>query len=354
LRVRIARSFTTRSALCAYTYDAPSWPPLSTKIDRESAKSGCPSGSRPGELREADLSVGQWVSDHQEPAGLGTGTLPGTAIHYPPLRAPLRTRGVLAPKPRNERLIFVPEQQRLLETFAAQISLALERVHFVEIAQETESAMASERLRNSLLASISHDLRTPLAVIAGAASSLAEEHSRLTPAVRQGLARTIFEESMQMSELTANVLDMARLDARTVHVNRQRHPHDEVAGAVLSRMRKRLDGRLVEVNLDEAPALVQLDCVLVGQVLANLIDNALKYTPHGTPIELHAGFDAAGCGSASPITGPVSTRVTRSACSSSSPVPDPRAVRAARASASRCRSPASSRSCNPNRGRWSS
>ena len=109
------------------------------------------------------------MHDRGQPAGLGTDTLAGTSIHYVPLRAPVRNRGVLALAPRNERLIFVPEQQRLLETFAAQIALALERVHFVEVAQEAELGMASEQLRNSLLASISHDLRTPLAVITGAA-----------------------------------------------------------------------------------------------------------------------------------------------------------------------------------------
>ena len=103
---------------------------------------------------------------------------------------------MLALKPRNERLILVPEQQRLLETFGAQIALALERVHFVEVAHATQLRMASERLRNSLLASISHDLRTPLAVLTGAASSLAERRSEAVAATaRRELAQTIFEEA---------------------------------------------------------------------------------------------------------------------------------------------------------------
>jgi two-component system sensor histidine kinase KdpD len=268
--------------------------PCTVLLPDHTGKLHAPPGERRGELREADLSVAQWVYDHEQPAGLGTGTLPGTGVHYLPLRAPVRARGVLALKPRNERLIFVPEQQRLLETFAAQIALALERVHFVEVAQDTQLRMASERLRNSLLAAISHDLRTPLAVLTGAASSLVEEGQRLSPEARRELAQTIYDEALHMSELTGNVLDMARLETGAVQVNRQWHPLDEVVGAVLSRLRKRLEGRRVEVSLDQAPALAQLDSVLIGQVLTNLIDNALKYSPAGTPIELRAAADPEG------------------------------------------------------------
>jgi two-component system sensor histidine kinase KdpD len=268
--------------------------PCAVLLPDHTGRLHAPPGERGGELREADLSVAQWVYDHEQPAGLGTGTLPGTGVHYLPLRAPVRARGVLALKPRNERLIFVPEQQRLLETFAAQIALALERVHFVEVAQDTQLRMASERLRNSLLAAISHDLRTPLAVLTGAASSLVEEGQRLSPEARRELAQTIYDEALHMSELTGNVLDMARLETGAVQVNRQWHPLDEVVGAVLSRLRKRLEGCRVEVSLDQAPALAQLDSVLIGQVLTNLIDNALKYSPAGTPIELRAAADPEG------------------------------------------------------------
>ena len=268
--------------------------PAVVLLPKDNGKLAYPEGERPGELREADLSVAQWVYDREQPAGLGTGTLAGTSVHYLPLRAPVRTRGVLALKPRNERLILVPEQQRLLETFGAQIALALERVHFVEVAHATQLRMASERLRNSLLASISHDLRTPLAVLTGAASSLAEQDQQLSPEARRELAQTIYEEALYMSELTGNVLDMARLETGAVQVNRQWHPLDEVVGAVLSRLRKRLEGRRVHVNLEGAPALARLDSVLVGQVLTNLVDNALKYTPAGTSIEISAATDPEG------------------------------------------------------------
>ena len=237
---------------------------------------------------EPDLSVAQWVHDHGQPAGLGTDTLAGTPIHYVPLRAPVRNRGVLALQPRNERLIFVPEQQRLLETFAAQTALALERVHFVEVAQEAELGMASEKLRNSLLASISHDLRTPLAVIEGAASSLVEHEALLSANARRELAATIYDQSVHMSELTANVLDMARLETGAVQLNRQWHPFEEVVGTVLDRLKKRLEGRRVDIDLSASPPLTWLDAVLIGQVLTNLLDNAVKYTPTGSPIEIRA------------------------------------------------------------------
>jgi two-component system sensor histidine kinase KdpD len=233
-----------------------------------------------------DASIAQWVYDREQPAGLGTGTLSATRFYYIPMRAPMRTRGVLALAPRNERLIFVPEQQRLLEIFAAQIALALERVHFVEVAREAELGMASEQLRNSLLASISHDLRTPLAVLAGAAGSLAADDARLPPEARHELAQTIRDQAVHMSELTANVLDMAKLETGTVAINRQWQPVDEVIGAVLSRLRPRLGDRAVHVDLDAAPSLVWVDPVLIGQVLTNLLDNAIKYAPGGTPVAI--------------------------------------------------------------------
>jgi two-component system sensor histidine kinase KdpD len=119
-----------------------------------------------------DMAIAQWVYDHQQPAGMGTQSLAGAPMHYLPLKAPMRTRGVLAIQPSQKRLLFLPEQTRLLETLAGQIALALERVHYVEVAQDALVKMESERLRNGLLSALSHDLRTPLTVLAGLADSL--------------------------------------------------------------------------------------------------------------------------------------------------------------------------------------
>jgi two-component system sensor histidine kinase KdpD len=156
------------------------------------------------------------------------------------------------------------------------------------VAQEAELGIASEKLRNALLASISHDLRTPLAVLEGAASSLVEQEARLSPDARRELAATIYDQSVHMSELTANVLDMARLETGAVQLNRQWHPFEEVVGTVLDRLKKRLEGRRVDIDLSRSPPLVWLDSVLIGQVLTNLLDNAVKYTPAGSPIEIRA------------------------------------------------------------------
>jgi len=125
-------------------------------------------------------------------------------------------------------------------------------------------------------------------VLEGAASSLVEHEGRLSPDARRELAATIYDQSIHMSELTANVLDMARLETGAVQLNRQWHPFEEVVGTVLERLKKRLEGRRVDIDLSLSPSLVWLDGVLIGQVLTNLLDNAAKYTPAGSPIEIRA------------------------------------------------------------------
>lgn len=116
-----------------------------------------------------ELGVAQWAFDRAESAGLGTDTLPASPLFYMPRVAPLRMRGVLAIEPAQRRWIMIPEQRQHLDTFAALAAIALERVHYVEVAQEALVSMESERLRNSLLAALSHDLRTPLTALAGPA-----------------------------------------------------------------------------------------------------------------------------------------------------------------------------------------
>jgi len=146
----------------------------------------------------------------------------------------------------------------------------------------------AERLRNSLLSAISHDLRTPLATIIGSASTLAEDDGHLQPQDKLDLSRAIVDEAERMSNLVNNILDMARLDAGIVELNKQWHPVEEIVGTVLTRLQKHLAGRPVKVKLPSGIPMVFADAVLIEQVLINLLENAIRYTPPGSRLEITA------------------------------------------------------------------
>jgi two-component system sensor histidine kinase KdpD len=234
-----------------------------------------------------DVAIAQWVFDHQQAAGFGTNTLSASPIYYLPLNAPVRTRGVLALAPSNPRLIFVPEQHRLLETFASQIGLGLERVHFVEIAQDATLKIESERLRNSLLSAISHDLRTPLTALIGLSSTLAAD-GNLPERTRGELAEAVHGEALRMSNLVNNLLDMARLQAGGVTLNHQWHVLEEIVGSALRSVRHALEGHTIKVALEDSLPLISMDGVLIERVLSNLIENAAKFTSSDSQIHIGA------------------------------------------------------------------
>jgi two-component system sensor histidine kinase KdpD len=234
-----------------------------------------------------DIGIAQWAFDKGQPAGFGTDTLPGSEVLYIPLRAPTRARGVLAVKARNRRLLHIPEQRQLLDTFAALIAIALERVHYVEVAQNALVRMESERLRNSLLAALSHDLRTPLTVLVGLAESLTLTKPPLTPAQLESAA-AIQDEARRMSTLVSNLLDMARIESGEVKLNLQWQPLEEVVGSALNATRAMLKRHLVEVHLPRDLPLVRIDALLIERVLVNLLENASKYTPPGSRITVAA------------------------------------------------------------------
>ena len=255
-----------------------------------------PSG--PGQtysLHGADLAVAQWVYDNGRMAGLGTDTLPGAEAVYLPLKgaAASASLGVLGMLPVNLRRVFLPEQPRLIETFLTQTALAIERMRLADTAQQAQIKVETETLRNSLLAGISHDLRTPLASIVGAASSLAEDGERLNDESRRDLAHTIYDEAQRMTRLANNILDMARLESGAVKLNRDWYPLEEIVGAVLGRLQARLEGREVEVNLPQDLPLIYLDAGMIEQLLINLLENALKYTPAGSSISIEGEHDGA-------------------------------------------------------------
>jgi two-component system sensor histidine kinase KdpD len=236
----------------------------------------------------SDLSIAQWVYDHGQMAGQGTDTLPGGEMVYMPLQASTGMRGVLALLPLNPARIALPEQQRLLETFVSQIALALERVKLAAEAHSAQLKIETEQLRNSLLSAISHDLRTPLAAIVGASSSLVQDESKLDNHARRELGQTIYDEATRMAGLANNLLDMARLEAGAVILNRQWQPLEEVVGAALAGLTSRLLNHPVSVKLPQDLPLVEIDSMLIERVFANLLENAVKYTPPGTSIEIYA------------------------------------------------------------------
>jgi two-component system sensor histidine kinase KdpD len=242
----------------------------------------------PESLHAADLSVAQWVMDHNELAGLGTHTLAGAKAVYFPLSIKTSVLGVLVLLPINLRRVFLPEQQKLLETFIVQIAQAIMRVRLTEQVRVAQVDMAAEHLRNSLLSSISHDIRTPLTTIVGSASTLVEEDQALKPEDKLELYRAIYDEGMRMESLVNNILDMARLDAGAVQLNKQDTPLNEFIGTILTRLQKRLAGRQLTVKLPQGRPMLYADALMIEQVLSNLLENVLRYTPEQSPIEISA------------------------------------------------------------------
>jgi two-component system, OmpR family, sensor histidine kinase KdpD len=248
-----------------------------------------PKGEAPtGALPKPDLSVAQWVYDHGRPAGLGTDTLPAAPAQYLPLTGTRSTLGVLAVRPTQRRRLLLPEQRHLLETFAGQIALAVERAQMAENAEHARVAAETESLRNTLLASISHDLRTPLAVITGASSALNDPDLKLDPAARAQLVRSIDAKAHEMSELISNVLDLMRFEAGEVRLRRDWQTVDDLVGTALSRLEGRLGGRILDVALPAELPPVYVDAPLIAQVLGNLLENAVKHTPAQTTIRITA------------------------------------------------------------------
>lgn len=245
-------------------------------------------------FRGANLAVAQWVADHGRRAGLGSDTLPASSGLYLPLGDERRTVGVLAVLPSNPRRVLLPEQSHLLGTFAGQIALALERARLAEVAEQASLAAERETLRNTLLASISHDLRTPLAVIAGAGSTLAQHGARLDESTRLQLARSVETKAREMSELVSNVLDLVRFESGQARLRRDWQTLDDLIGSALAADAAKLASHPVEVQLAADLPPVFVDATLIVQVFANLFDNLSKYTPPGTRLRVTAAVDGGG------------------------------------------------------------
>ncbi|EGF32577.1 Osmosensitive K+ channel histidine kinase KdpD [Oxalobacteraceae bacterium IMCC9480] len=197
----------------------------------------------------------------------------------------MRTRGVLAILPKVPRWLMVPEQRRQLDTFASLIAIALERVHYADVARSALVQMESERLRNSLLSALSHDLRTPLTALVGLAEALVRSSLAEAPAA---LATALHREALRMSTLVVNLLDMARLEAGAVQLRLEWQSLEEVVGTALAACGNTLAQHHIVTDLPASLPLVRFDAVLIERVLCNLIENALKYTPPGSTIRISA------------------------------------------------------------------
>jgi two-component system sensor histidine kinase KdpD len=240
---------------------------------------------------DKDLDVAQWVWTHQKPAGAGTDTLPSTRATFLPLRGSRRRTGILAIVASDASRLRDPDDRQLLDTFAGLLGSAVERFELADEARRAQLRMETEQLRNALLSSVSHDLRTPLAVVTGATSALLDPSAPKDEATRRELLSTAHEESLRLSRLVRNLLDMTRLEAGALKVQKEMQPIEEVVGAALNRMEDRLRGRDVTTAIPEDLPLVPIDSALIEQVLINLIENATKYTPPATAIEIAARRD---------------------------------------------------------------
>jgi len=240
---------------------------------------------------DKERGVVEWVWGHDKPAGLGTDTLPSAAALYLPLRDARERVGVLGVMPSDPRRFVDPEQRALLDVFATQTAAALGRARLAIEAQQAQLQMETERLRSSLLSSVSHDLRTPLGVISGAATALLEPEG-LSSEARRDLLVTVYEEAQRLNRLVRNLLDMTRIASGAIKVKKEWQPLEEVVGSALNRLEEQLKGRVVDVELAPELPLVPIDAVLVEQVFINLLENATKYAPPPSPVRIAARADA--------------------------------------------------------------
>jgi two-component system sensor histidine kinase KdpD len=223
-----------------------------------------------------DASIADWSFHHGQRAGLATDTLPSSTWHYVPLQAPMRIRGVLALQPARPRWLFIPEQVKQLETLARQIAIALERVHYVEVAQSAVVQMESERLRNTLLSAISHDIRTPLTTLIGSSESLVNSSPPL-PAVQAGFAHAIHEEALELSALVTNLLEMARLESGQIQLHRDWQSVEELVGGAIRMAKHATQHMRIHTDIPPDLPLIECDAVLMERVIVNLIENSGKY-----------------------------------------------------------------------------
>ena len=235
-----------------------------------------------------ELSVAQWTYNAGQMAGWGTQTLPTTDILYVPLQAADTPLGVLAIRPRDPKHLLSPEEVRLVESLAKQVALALEVERLQQTALDAQVTVETERLRSTLLGSVTHDFQTPLAAIMGSASSLLNLPGQVDEDLTREMLTNIYDEAERLSRLVNNFLDIARLESGSLKLRRELQPLEEVVGAALNRLEKKLAHRSLEISLPPDLPMVPLDAALAEHLFINLLENALKYTPPGSPLSIAA------------------------------------------------------------------
>ncbi|CAJ0813198.1 sensor histidine kinase KdpD [Ralstonia flaminis] len=246
--------------------------------------------SAPSGMPNLDRVLADWTYQHGQPAGTGTHTLPSGSVLYLPLKAPMAIRGVLAVEPEAFQVLAQPDNRRQIDACATLVAIAIERVHYVEIAQDALVRIESERLRNSLLAAVSHDLRTPLTGLVGMAETLSRPQPNQPPLspLQAEAAAAIGQQAQRMRTMVTNLLDMARLQNREVKLRLEWQSIEELIGAALQTI-PLPDHRVVVDDMADLP-LVRCDGPLMERVLSNLLENAGKFAPAGTEVHISAAI----------------------------------------------------------------
>jgi two-component system sensor histidine kinase KdpD len=235
-------------------------------------------------LDDADIAAAKWAWDHNRPAGRGSDTLPGAKRLFLPMRTGRGAIGVVGIDSDKPGPLLTPDQRRLLDALMDQSALAIERVSLVDDLGQAERRVEADRLRSALLTSISHDLKTPLAAILGAAGTLKKFSDNLNDQGKVELISTVIEEAERLNRFIANLLDMTKLESGAIKPNTALHDISEIVGTALDRASKVLAGHKVDIDLAPDLPMLDLDPVLFEQVLFNLLDNAAKYAPPGTTV----------------------------------------------------------------------